>query len=404
MNQISDESFDSEIILKISHLSKKYCRDLRKTMKYGLFDIINALFIRKKEKIDLRDGEFWIFRDLNVEVKKGEILGIIGPNGAGKSSLLKIISNIIPPDEGEIKYYGQIGSMIEIGGGFIPSATGRENIYIQASLIGLDREKVDEIIDDIIAFAEIGDFIDTPVKYYSSGMYVRLGFSVAVHCEPSIMLLDEVLAVGDLGFQEKCFDKFEELRRKGMTILLVSHNMHMISNFAERVLFINDGKWKIFDDVELAINNYNNLFHKRNISEIQIIKEKTGEILFQNIRLTNPLINYGNNVEIILDYSNKFVEKEIIIDCIIFSGEETVLFQATNRHNNCNLLIKTGEGSLKILIQKFPFHNINGIIGIAIWDINMTSLLFWARIPINVPKKDLINGICPISISYEIYD
>ena len=192
-----------------------------------------------------RNGEgedsFWALRDVNFDVHPGEVIGIIGPNGAGKSTLLKILSRITKPTEGEADIYGRVGSLLEVGTGFHPDLTGRENIFLNAAILGMKRTEVKRKFDEIIAFSEVEQFLDMQVKYYSSGMYLRLAFAVAVHLEPDVLILDEVLAVGDASFQTKCQEKMREVHSEGRTVFFVSHNMDAIQRICNRVLLINGG-------------------------------------------------------------------------------------------------------------------------------------------------------------------
>jgi lipopolysaccharide transport system ATP-binding protein len=184
---------------------------------------------------------FWALKDVSFEVKQGEVLGIIGRNGAGKSTLLKILSRITSPTEGKVSLYGRVGSLLEVGTGFHPELTGRENIFLNGAILGMKREEIRRNFDEIVSFAEVDKFIDTPVKYYSSGMYVRLAFAVAAHLEPEILLVDEVLAVGDASFQKKCLNKMQDIGQGGRTVLFVSHNMGAIQTLCSRVLLFDGG-------------------------------------------------------------------------------------------------------------------------------------------------------------------
>ncbi|HYO98997.1 MAG TPA: ABC transporter ATP-binding protein [Pyrinomonadaceae bacterium] len=185
---------------------------------------------------------FWALKDLSFEVRRGEIVGIIGRNGAGKSTLLKILARVTKPTSGAADIYGRVGCLLEVGTGFHPDLSGRENIYLNGAILGMKREEIARKFDEIVDFAESGDFLDTPVKHYSSGMYLRLAFAVAAHLEPEILLLDEVLAVGDAAFQKKCLGKMQEVSRAGRTILFVSHNMAAVQQMCERVLLLDSGK------------------------------------------------------------------------------------------------------------------------------------------------------------------
>src|SRR5499427_9250101 len=184
---------------------------------------------------------FWALQDVSVRVDVGEVIGIVGPNGAGKSTLLKILSRITPPTTGFVDLTGRVSSLLEVGTGFHPELTGRENVFLNGAILGMYRAEIRRKFDAIVGFAELEKFIDTPVKYYSSGMYVRLAFSVAAHLEPEILIVDEVLAVGDINFQKKCLGKMGDVARAGRTVVLVSHNLGAIRRLCQRVLWIDDG-------------------------------------------------------------------------------------------------------------------------------------------------------------------
>lgn len=239
-------------VIEVKNIGKKYKITHERGRYITLRDVmVNILkrpfsFIKAKTKAIAgfeKKEEFWALRDINFTVGKGEVIGIIGKNGAGKSTLLKILSQITPPSEGEIKLRGRIGSLLEVGTGFHPELTGRENIFLNGAILGMTRKEMAKKFDEIVEFAGIAKFLDTPVKYYSSGMYVRLAFSVAAHMEPDILLVDEVLAVGDADFQKKCLGKMEEITKNdGRTILFVSHNMAAISDICKRTILISEGK------------------------------------------------------------------------------------------------------------------------------------------------------------------
>jgi lipopolysaccharide transport system ATP-binding protein len=199
---------------------------------------------------------FWALKDVSFEVRRGEVLGIIGRNGAGKSTLLKIISRVTTPTKGQIKIKGRIASLLEVGTGFHPELTGRENVFLNGAILGMTKDEVRKKFDEIVAFAEVEKFIDTPVKRYSSGMYVRLAFSVAAHLDPEIMVVDEVLAVGDHGFQKKCLGKMEEASRGNRTVLFVSHNMGSISTLCSKVIWLDSGRILKYGKSDRVISEY----------------------------------------------------------------------------------------------------------------------------------------------------
>ncbi len=239
-----------ESIIEIRNLSKKYIIS-HKEPYYTLRDNLANLFKKSAKK-----EEFWALKDINFEVKKGEIIGIIGKNGSGKSTLLKILTQITPLTTGEIKIRGRVSSLLEVGTGFHPELTGRENIFLNGAILGMTRAEIKRKFDEIVAFSEIGQFLDTPVKRYSSGMYVRLAFAVAAHLEPEILLVDEVLAVGDTSFQKKCLGKMNDVAKSGRTIVFVSHNMAAINELCQKCILLDGGKMIAYGKTNTVITKY----------------------------------------------------------------------------------------------------------------------------------------------------
>ncbi len=232
----------SDISIRVTDLGKRYRIGKLRERHDTLRDAIASAF--KRPKTERRDGEntIWALKNVGFEVRQGEVVGIIGPNGAGKSTLLKILSRITEPTEGQAEIHGRCGSLLEVGTGFHSELTGRENIYLNGAILGMRKTEIDRKFDEIVAFAEVEKFLDTPVKRYSSGMYVRLAFAVAAHLEPEILLVDEVLTVGDHEFQKKCLGKMGDIGRDGRTVLLVSHNLPSILNFCRRAILLSAGR------------------------------------------------------------------------------------------------------------------------------------------------------------------
>jgi lipopolysaccharide transport system ATP-binding protein len=244
-------------IISVTELGKKYRLGTGQPYK-TLRETIMNLF-SSPARVLRGNGEretIWALKDVSFEVNKGEVLGIIGRNGAGKSTLLKILSRITEPTEGEIRMRGRAASLLEVGAGFHPELTGRENIYLNGAILGMTRAEINRKFDEIVAFAEIEKFLDTPVKRYSSGMYVRLAFAVAAHLEPEILIIDEVLAVGDAQFQKKCLGKMGEVSKEGRTVLFVSHNMDAINVLCNRTIVVNSGNMVFDGGTEEGINVY----------------------------------------------------------------------------------------------------------------------------------------------------
>lgn len=295
-----------EPIIQIKGIGKRYNITGRKRGYVALRDVITEGFkhplvsVRNIARYILgknRNEDFWALRDINFTVKKGEAIGIIGANGAGKSTLLKILSRITPPTTGEIVFQGRVASLLEVGTGFHPELSGRENIYLNGAILGMTRNEINKKLDDIISFSGIGDFIDTPVKRYSSGMYVRLAFSIAAHIEPDILLVDEVLAVGDAEFQKKCLGKMEEVTGKaGRTILFVSHNMGAIQKLCPKTVLLDKGKIVMIDETSKVIEHYlRENYEKSSSAKIFPLQEKNVIIHSFEIEQGGNKTTYINN-------------------------------------------------------------------------------------------------------------
>ncbi|MFT7081216.1 MAG: lipopolysaccharide transport system ATP-binding protein [Cryomorphaceae bacterium] len=245
-----------EVLVRVENVSKKFCRDLKTSLWYGVKDLTGELLGGRQGQSELRPKEFWAVKDVSFELRRGECLGLIGRNGAGKSTLLKMLNGLIKPDTGRITMDGRVGALIELGSGFNPILTGRENIYNNGSVLGISKKEIDKVIDEIIAFSEIEKFIDSPVAYYSSGMKVRLGFSVAVHMKPDVLILDEVLAVGDSGFKIKSFNKINEMM-KNAAVIFVSHSMPNVAIISNKILLMEYGQMEFHgEDVSTGIDKY----------------------------------------------------------------------------------------------------------------------------------------------------
>lgn len=292
-------------IIEVKNVGKKFNIVHQRGRYVALRDVIfNVLrsplaFLRTKVKqatgIEKRE-EFWALTDINFNVGKGEVVGIIGHNGAGKSTLLKILSQITPPSTGEVVLHGRVGSLLEVGTGFHPELTGRENVFLNGAILGMRRSEIAAKFDDIVEFAGIEKFLDTPVKHYSSGMYVRLAFSVAAHMEPDILLVDEVLAVGDAEFQKKCLGKMDEITKKeGRTILFVSHNMGAIQNLCHRTILLKNGRIEAIGATEEIINLYIKDLTAKSTSNIADRKDRRGT---GDLRITDSYLvdSEGNRV------------------------------------------------------------------------------------------------------------
>ncbi|WP_216292560.1 ABC transporter ATP-binding protein [Polynucleobacter sp. 15G-AUS-farblos] len=311
-------------IIKVEGLSKKYILDHQGHAPYislreaisGALKGVSKKLVPGSQGVVCSKEDFWALNDVSFDVQQGDRLGIIGRNGAGKSTLLKIISRITEPTKGRISISGRIASLLEVGTGFHPELTGRENIYLNGAILGMTKAEITRKFDEIVAFAEVEKFLDTPVKRYSSGMYVRLAFAVAAHLEPEVLIIDEVLAVGDLQFQKKCLGKMGEAAKEGKTVILVSHNMQTILNLSSKAMLLESGKIVEYGDPHKVVARFQDgfnqdVFGRSNLSKVE--RYGDGRAEFTSIEIT-PYDEFGNklispivgcNLEIVLSIAPK---------------------------------------------------------------------------------------------------
>ena len=306
---------------------------------------------------------FWANRNISFEVKQGEVLGIIGKNGAGKSTLLKMLSRITEPTEGRIELYGRVASLLEVGTGFNPELTGRENIFLNGTILGLTRKEIEERYDSIVEFSGIEKFIETPVKRYSSGMKVRLAFAVAAHIDPEILIIDEVLAVGDAEFQKKCLGKMQEVAgMQGRTVLFVSHDMAAVKKLCTRAILLQHGT-VIFEGTPESVVNYylQNAASITNINELSFEQAKGNKkFIIQQVELLNEygvitqIAESGKDVEIKLHYIIEEKGPDPIVILRIKNNLEQVLFTCLSRNSYHGIMQLNNQGTISCLIPKLP--------------------------------------------------
>lgn len=345
----------------------------------------------------LRKEDFWALKDVSFEIKKGETIGIIGPNGAGKSTILKLLAGITRPSKGSIKTNGRIGSLIEVGAGFHPELTGRENIYLNASILGLKKREIDEKFDQIVQFAELEKFIDTPVKRYSSGMYVRLGFSVAMHIDPEILLIDEILAVGDKAFQRKSFSQLEKFKRDGKTFVLVSHNLFQVENICDWAIYLDCGKIIEQGNIKEVISRYVSDTVEKNKSTTD--ESQSEEIRLVDVRIVNESglktdTFYPEEPFIVeIDYiAHSDIESPTFVFMLRYG--EFKIFSSNTKVMEKNLGILKGNGTIKCYVKNLPLMPNPYEVDVAVWDkqqIRMFSHLSnKASLTIKLPKDNKV--------------
>lgn len=351
MRKLQDKmNKEKEILVSVQNVSKKFSLNLKSSLKYGALDIIKSTLGIKIKK-DLRPNEFWAVRDISFQLRRGECIGLIGHNGAGKSTLLKILNGLYAPDKGQIVMRGKVGALIELGAGFNPILTGRENIYNNAAILGFTKKEVEEKMDSIISFSEIEKFIDMPIQNYSSGMKVRLGFAIAAHLEPDILIIDEVLAVGDLGFVLKCFKKIDELL-PNTALIFVSHSMPMVSRICNQIILMDHGMVKYQGtNISTGIAQYYNHFDdmatatildNANITNIKVVADK--------------ICTWGHEMKINLKLKIKNIQQTPSFYFIIKDKEQRGVASVISKES-LNLDYKAHNLEVNITIPKIELTN-----------------------------------------------
>lgn len=356
------------VVISVKGISKRYSRR-DATPWTSLLAIRDCLRrFRKPPRVEVAhsEDEFWALRDVSFDVRKGQRIGIIGRNGAGKSTLLKILSRLVYPTEGEVRIRGRVASLLEVGTGFNMNLSGRENIYLNAALYGLDKEEIDSIFDAIVEFSGVGEFLDMPVKHYSSGMYMRLAFSVAAHLDPDILLMDEVLAVGDLAFQKKCLQRVENLASEGRTIVFVSHSMGDIARFCDYLIWMDQGRIRYAGDVIAGIAMYQQELAPQQSAELSERTDRTGTGLARLTRLKvldeNKLpvssVKTGDEIYLVFDYrfaaaTHRRV-RDVFVSVVVENDKRQRLFGLPSEVLEADLTDLSYEGRFLCRIKRLP--------------------------------------------------
>lgn len=350
-----------EVFLAVEGVSKKFCRSLKRSLLYGVRDVMTEAVGAQRSRT-LRAGEFWALRDVSFQVRRGEALGLVGANGAGKSTLLRIISGLIKPDTGTVRVRGRVAPLIALGAGFNPILTGRENVYANMSILGLSKREIDDSFDEVVDFAEIGDALDAPVQTYSSGMAARLGFACAVYTEPDILLIDEVLSVGDIKFRMKCNRRLAELRDAGTCFILVSHNPHSILSICDSAIYLSGGRLLAAGDTQSVMDRYEeDLFSARveSSAEPMLLPEKAeGEsagldityVCFKDGRgevVESPLTGSDVSLSVGCKARGEFENVNIIVAVSGSVENERVLY-LSSQYDNQQMRLPAGRSEIQM--------------------------------------------------------
>jgi len=370
----------SDTVIRVENLSKKYIIGHQRQERYtALRDVLangaKGLFqsIQNSKSERQAQEEFWALKDVSFEIKQGDRVGIIGRNGAGKSTLLKVLSRITEPTKGKIRIKGRVASLLEVGTGFHPELTGRENIYLNGAILGMSKAEIKRKFDEIVAFAEVEKFLDTPVKRYSSGMYVRLAFSVAAHLEPEVLIVDEVLAVGDAQFQKKCLGKMEEVGKEGRTVIFVSHQMAAIENLCSTSIVLSQGCVHYIGDVKSGIQAYLDDFHlnleKNSIRDMR--RSGNGDIIITNFSIENSSgkvlssVCCGQDITLVFDYEVMLESSlnNVNVGFSIHSNLGDTISILYSEYCGVTFSDLSKKGKLKCKIRDFPYASGRYLVG-----------------------------------------
>lgn len=344
----------SETLIKVENVSKKFCRNLKRSLWYGLQDLGNELLGRPHGGDgELRKDEFWAVRDVGFELKRGECLGVIGRNGAGKTTLLRILNGLIKPDQGYVEIRGRIGALIALGAGFNPVLTGRENIYVSASVLGLTKKEIDAKFEEIVEFAELGEFIDTPVQNYSSGMQVRLGFSVATALEPDVLILDEILAVGDAGFKMKAYARIGEMLQNA-AVIFVTHSMTQLYRICDAVGVMDKGAFNMYESVSAAVAQYAMQAGKsRHIKAIEKNHKCVSKFSYSFPSTLSEKIPWCLSIDIVSD-----MDMPVGLAIINFTNQEGLLVAEYRQQADRGCVLRKGERcAVDIKLNSIPLKS-----------------------------------------------
>lgn len=367
-------------IIKIENLSKRYKIGSRgaqyKMLRESLSEFAHAPLNFLSRKPVRENDSFWALRDVSFEVEPGEVVGIIGRNGAGKSTLLKILSRITEPTGGRVELYGTTNSILEVGTGFHPELTGRENIFVNGAMLGLRRAEIIEKFDEIVAFAEIEKFLDTAVKHYSSGMYVRLAFAVAAHLSPDILIIDEVLAVGDAQFQKKCLGKMRDVARDGRTVLFVSHNLAAVENMCRHGVVLERGEVTFVGDQTGAISHYLQNVAQNTGDDLKMRSDRigSGEIVITSIEMKDASgktlydVMSGQDVDVFFHFerSPDFQKSDVVMGFMVRTQLEVPVFLQHNRLTGKAWDALPVKGAFVCRIRRLPLPSANYILGFSL--------------------------------------
>lgn len=401
-----------DVVLSVRDVSKKFCRNLRRSMWYGIQDLARDLLGRRSNgnrvEVDptadghssslpqLERDEFWALENVSFDLCRGETIGLIGLNGSGKTTLLRIINGIYPPNRGEVVIRGQVGGLIALGAGFHPHMTGRENIRLNGTILGMTRREIDAQMEAIIDFADIGDFIDSPVSTYSSGMSIRLGFAVAVAREPDLLLLDEILAVGDAAFRFKCYNKIGQMQKKS-AVVFVSHSMDLVAQASTKGLLLSHGRIVHFGDVSTAINLYmaEGMSRERDTESFLKVAEP---VRTASVSTDRTMIEHGGSVTVTFDVCSKTPVPNCSIRVLFYDPKGLMVAEWNSKRAGVRIDVTADRWVYPIALHPLKLKADEYKLGIALHDHTGVYDLLWSFKQLKLRVIGNADGVAPYQL------
>jgi lipopolysaccharide transport system ATP-binding protein len=368
-----------DILIEVEDISKVFCRSLKRSIWYGVRDIASELVGKRRDRSELRKYEFWANRDITFQVRRGECLGLIGRNGAGKTTLLKMLNGLIKPDRGRITMRGRIGALIALGAGFNPILTGRENIYINGSVLGLTKREIDCKVDEIIDFADVRDAIDAPVRTYSSGMLVRLGFAVATAItKPDVLILDEVLAVGDAQFRYKCYNRVGQLKRD-TAVIFVSHSMANIGAICDRTLVLNNGRIDYLGHTSEGIKRYLEIARTSSAhDEVDAFEKFEHPVTWFRLSLSSESVPFGGEIRLDAEIELSEPSPGSLLRIAVYDEAGLVVAEWHSKRSGAPINLRSGTNRLEIPLGPVLFKNGRYFFGFFLNDHTSVKVPVWS--------------------------
>jgi lipopolysaccharide transport system ATP-binding protein len=388
---------DTDVVISARDVSKKFCKHLRRSMAYGILDLSKNLLGIKPDSTKLRKHEFWALNNINFDLKRGETLGLIGVNGSGKTTLLRLLAGLYPPDKGVIMARGRVAPLISVGAGFHGHLTGRENIYLNGSILGMTHEEIDNHFDDIVSFAQVGEFIESPVSTYSSGMRVRLGFAIATAIQPDVLLLDEILAVGDAPFRDKCYNRISDMR-EGCGVIFVSHNTEQVSRICDRALLLDHGRVAHLGDTATGVEEYMRI-GDRELGLTQSCFRTRAPIRSADLKWDKLMLESGGTCEMVLEMDSATTVRGTFARVVFFDRASIPVAEWNGQRLNQSWDLRPGRNVFRIHLGPLQLRGGRYLIGFVLNGSDGISQLVWSYKIHELRITGCLEGMAPYQLN-----